>query len=151
MRAQLRASAWCGRRRKFLAACLPALLGACAAAGSGPVPAIASVRFYRPSGSVQCAPSRTTAARLAQLVDALSASGVDVVASACGNDGRAHIMKCGAASGDIWLVTVRAAAPGVMAAQGFRPASELTGAEEMPCLQHAPSPGPGGREGTWQR
>ncbi|MFT3666691.1 hypothetical protein [Piscinibacter sp.] len=114
-----------------LAAMSPALLIVTTACGGGSDES--HVLLYKPSGSLQCAATQTTQARLEAEVASLRSAGAVVSASHCANDGAAHAAVCGASNGDLFAVSVTP--PSVAAARqlGFASAGGLPSVRTMAC------------------
>lgn len=100
-----------------------------------PPPSFAAEIFYRASGSLQCSPTINTDAELEKVITSLKASGINVTSGTCGTDGMAHIALCGAASGDIWLISTRGTTADMMRPHGFAPVTELPTYQTMACAK----------------
>ena len=109
----------------FLAAF--ATLAACVGAGSVMPQAIVSL--YRYAGSVQCTGGGLSLPAMErQLTDA----GIQVLSSACGNDG-IYAAVCGAPDGRIGIFEVSAADSQASSVLGFLPLSNLSAATRAAC------------------
>ncbi len=115
-------------RAPLTSALLALLLQGC----SGTAESAAS-RFYKPTGSLQCSASVSTRRHLDAEVAALEAGGAKVEARSCGVDGKMRPAVCGAPNGDIFLVTLDAAAAPLAQRRGFRPAGEVPQAQVASC------------------
>jgi len=115
------------------------LAGACAVfyvsvlAGCGGTDEPMATQFYRPTGSLQCAPTRSTQANLNVTVATLTEAGASVKESSCALDGNAHVAVCGADTGAVFLITVAAGSEQVAQSLGFRFASEIPSARVVTC------------------
>jgi len=103
-----------------------------ALAGCGGSDDAASV-LYKPTGTLQCAPSQTTQARLDAEVVSLQVAGASVMASHCANDGVAHVTLCGAQNGDLFSVTVSPSTESLARQLGYQSASQYASAQPMAC------------------
>lgn len=127
--------------------CAAAVLSACGGgaassnSGTGEI-----VRFARPTGALQCGPSRLgpTERQLGQA--ALEAAGIRVQALACAQDGRPRITLCGTESGELLVADVVAERSGStssvqavaelsarMTALGFQPWANWPDARTQAC------------------
>lgn len=85
---------------------------------------------YKYAGSVQCTGGGTSLAAMErQLTDA----GIQVLASACGADGKLYPTVCGTADGRIGIMEVPADQAQAASALGFAPLSNLPEATRVPC------------------
>ena len=89
------------------------------------------VVLYKSTGSLQCAPTQTTQARLDAEVSALRQAGASVTASSCANDGLPRITLCGVDNGDLFSVTTSTELHALRS--GFKLASQYPNAEPMAC------------------
>lgn len=101
------------------------LLSGCGGGAGAVLPDSAEIlRFARPTGALQCGPSRLGAADRQQVQAALETAGVRVRALACGDDGRVRITLCGVESGE--LLVLEAAAERAPAQTREQAAADLT-------------------------
>ena len=89
--------------------------------------------FYKPTGTLQCAPSKTTQAGLEAELSALQGAGATVIASNCAKDGEAYITLCGAQNGDLFSVTVSPSSAPLALQLGYKPASQYSSARPIAC------------------
>jgi hypothetical protein len=97
--------------------------------GTDETPAV----LYKSAGSVQCAASQMTQARLDAAVAGLRTAGATVAASSCAVDGMPHPALCGTDSGELFSVTVPPTSVTVAQQAGFRPASDYPSAKAAAC------------------
>lgn len=90
----------------------------------------ATIAVYKFAGTVQCGTSQTTPAAIASQ---LSNAGIQVLSSACGNDGKMRITLCGAPDGQIYIFNIPATQTEAARSLGFAPLSSLAGAVKVPC------------------
>lgn len=108
---------------------LALVLAACGGGGADE----SGVVLFKPTGTLQCAPTLTTQARLDTEVAALRAAGVAVLDSRCAQDGAAHATLCGSEAGELFSVAVSSVSVPAAQALGFQPAGRYPGAQRMPC------------------
>ena len=116
----------CWRHKAAAAVVLGATLAAC---GGGQA-AADLVDMYVPLGSLQCSGGGTP---LSQWVRQLEQAGVQVVASACGLDGKARLAVCGVSDGRIAIVQIPRSQSQSASALGFDWLSALPEASRQPC------------------
>lgn len=85
---------------------------------------------YVATGAVQCSGGGST---LEQDRKRLADAGIEVLASACGSNGRMFAQRCGGATGEIHIFDIPASQKEAALAQRFRPLSELPGAQRFAC------------------
>ena len=90
-------------------------------------------QMYKPSGSLQCATSLTTQARLDAEVRELRSVGAAVVSSSCASDGELRPASCGTPSGELFVVEVEASSVSVARSRGFVPSSSYPRAFVIAC------------------
>jgi hypothetical protein len=115
--------------RPLKMACLAVLITALAACGGNDSPT-ELVEMYVPLGSLQCTGGGTP---LPQWVHKLELAGVQVIASACGQDGKARLAVCGVADGRIAIVQIPRSQSQSAASLGFDWLSTLPDASRLPC------------------
>ena len=95
-------------------------------------PAADAARFtvYKSLGRKQCEEGGETPESLAAQ---LKAAGIEATPAGCGDDGRMRVAMCGAGTGHLGLLDIRAADAAAAAKAGFRPFSELPDASRIPC------------------
>lgn len=113
-------------RRCLLSLLLPSVLAACAG-GAGPP---ASIKVYKPRGSVQCADRGAPPGAMGR---ELTNAGISVLSLACGNDGRIRPQLCGMPDGAINIFEIPASEINGALALSFLLLSTLPGATEAPC------------------
>lgn len=116
---------WFQRHLRYGLLGFAGLLSACGG-GAGDVLGDSAeiLRFARPTGALQCGPSRLGAADRQQAQTALEAAGVRVRGLTCGDDGLARITLCGVESGE--LLVLEAAAERAPAQTREQAAADLT-------------------------
>lgn len=93
----------------------------------------ADVVLYKPTGSLQCAPTQSTQVRLNAEVSALRMAGATVNSSRCATDGLARIAVCGVENGDLFSVTVSGTSETAAAQLGYKGADSYPGARPSVC------------------
>jgi hypothetical protein len=101
----------------------PALFAACTTVAQ-------PVALFKPLGTRQCEVGGATPEALAK---GLQDAGVQVMALACGHDGRMRPAVCGAPDGRLVIVDVPAAQQAKAEGLGWRPLAQLTDARRQPC------------------
>lgn len=100
-------------------------------AAASPAPVAADrLTVYRSLGRKQCEAGGETPETLAAQ---LKAAGVEATPAGCADDGMMRPAMCGAGTGHLGLLDIRAADAAAAAKAGFRPFSDLPDAARIPC------------------
>lgn len=128
--------------RPLLACCAMALSACGGGTGTDLINGAETLRFAKPTGALQCEPSRLVTAERLKAQALLEAAGVRVQGMGCGGDGRVRITLCGTESGELLVADVSATAAGStalaeltarMVALGFQPWSTWPDARTQAC------------------
>jgi hypothetical protein len=101
----------------------PALFAACTTVAQ-------PVALFKPLGTRQCESGGPTPGAVAQ---GLHDAGVQIMALACGHDGRMRPAVCGAGDGRLVIVDVPAGQQAAAETQGWRPLTQVPDARRQPC------------------
>lgn len=112
------------------AACTGPTPAAPASAAPSATPSVDRLLVYKSLGRKQCEEGGETPESLAAQ---LEAAGIEATPVGCGDDGRMRVAMCGAGTGHLGLLDIRAADAAAAAKAGFRPFSELPDASRIPC------------------
>lgn len=78
------------------------------------------VSLFKHTGARQCETPVASASRLQAELAALEQAGIHVLSARCGSDDSLHPAVCGGGTGDVWLLSLPAAAVPAAQARGYR-------------------------------